>query len=284
MKVLFMKYAAGITLYNPTNDEIENVIKYRDLFDLVIVYDNTDLIVKDYVDKIKSSHIIYLSENVNSGLPYAFNSIITHIKNFNIDVLCTLDQDSIFEAESIQSIKNYIEANPNFLDTVGVVAPFIEYHDAKIFTAHNKVINRDWVITSGAFLNLRLLKENNILYDNNYFLDRFEIDLCKQIVKKGYYVQMYCGAVLFQNLGYKGKTGHSNHSADRHYYLFRNRFYFNKKFYKNPIRSIRNVLQTIRHIVFILLGEDDKFNKIKQLIYAVTDYNNEHMGRRCTYV
>ena len=48
-----MKYACGITLYNPTDDIVERINNYSDVFDLVYLFDNTES---------KEKHLNFYSE------------------------------------------------------------------------------------------------------------------------------------------------------------------------------------------------------------------------------
>ena len=116
-------------------------------------------------------------------------------------------------------------------------------------------------------------------YDNKYFIDKFEIDLCQQMTTRGIEVLMYHGSVLYQNLGERNGHRHPNHSALRHYYLFRNRFYFNRKWFTNIKCIVLDVLQTLKHIGLILLFEDEKMYKIQFLKKAIKDYKKGNMGK-----
>ena len=71
-----MKFAAGITLYNPTVENIRHVKEYVNLFDKVFIYDNSEPeFVKNYNPYIR--HIVrrtreFLENSINpkTGLPY----------------------------------------------------------------------------------------------------------------------------------------------------------------------------------------------------------------------
>lgn len=270
-----MKYAAGITLYNPTKSQISHIKEYSNSFDLVILYDNSEPDYEKPSYDIIGNKFRILTQNENKGLPFAFNAIIDECDAF--DYLCTLDQDSTFSEEDIKSMKDYIETISNQRN-IGIIAPFIDYG----FGSHEKNQNleiRKWVITSGSFVNLDVLRKENIRYDNAYFIDKFEIDLCEQLRRRGYVVAMYHNSVLHQELGEASGHRHPNHNSLRHYYLFRNRFYFNSKWYTGLYKSFLNVAQTIKHVCLITLYEDRKVEKIKQLYIAYRHYRRKKMFR-----
>lgn len=269
-----MKYSYGVAipLYNPTSQQVNNIKKYKKSFDKVFIFDNSDVMLK----KIYTfdDGFIYITEDTNKGLPYAFNYILNLEECKELDFLCTIDQDSKFEINEIRLMQDKIEKDSN-LDLYGIIAPYIDYGSNNV-KKEDKVVEKKWVISSGSFLNLKYLYRENIKYDEKYFIDRFEVDLCKQLECKGYKILMYCGAILEQELGYSNggnKKKYANHSVNRHYYIFRNRFYFNNKWYKGIKKFYLNFLQTLKHILDISIYEDNKIEKIKQIKKAILDYN-----------
>ena len=94
------------------------------------------------------------------------------------------------------------------------------------------------------------MRDKDFKYDEKYFIDKFEINLCIQTLKAGYEIIMYYGSVLNQRLGEESGHNHPNNSPFRKYYLYRNRFNFNHKF---PKRVILNILQIVKHLLLILL-------------------------------
>lgn len=268
-----IRFAAGITFYNPTKEEIDKALSLEDSFDKVFIFDNSDpSYIKPRYEFPEKYEI--LTENENKGLPYAYNSIIERCHD--IDFLCTMDQDSVFLPNDINNIKKFIETeNPN----VGIMAPFVDYgHNNR--PSAKKVEKKEWVITSGSFVNLNILRNEGFAYDDNYFIDKFEIDLCMQYKRKGYDVLMYNGSVLHQALGEESGHSHPNHSTLRHYYLFRNRFYFNSKWNQGIKKVYLNLAQTSRHIFLIILYEDEKCKKIKTLKSAIDDYRYGRFGKK----
>lgn len=277
-----MKFAVGITLYNPADENIRHIKEYVDLFDKVFIYDNSEPdFIKTY--KFEYKNVFYISYNRNDGLPFAYNRILDSEEIIDCDYLCTLDQDSVFTKENIKKIQDYIKENKDILkEKTGIVAPFISYNGE--FPKSETIVEKERVITSGSFLNLYLINKFKLRYDEKYFIDKFEIDLCKQIRNLSFSIKIYNGSILKQRLGDDLGKGHSNHSALRHYYLFRNRFYFNNKFYPFIVCWIMNILQIIRHLFKIVFIENDSINKVKQLFLAYNDYSNGKMGKRETRI
>ena len=268
-----LRFVAGVTLYNPTIEELKHISDYSTSFEKIFLFDNSEPNYSrpryEFNDKFE-----IITDGNNMGLPYAFNRIIEKCGDY--DYLCTLDQDSVFAAEDIEKIKVFISTHAQ--QGIGIVAPYIDYGFSKINLSET-ADEKNWVITSGSFVNLSVIKKHNLRYDLNYFIDKFEIDMCQQMIVKGYTILMYHGAVLHQLLGEKNGHRHTNHSVLRHYYLFRNRLYFNQKWHHGIKKLSLNLLQTLRHLYLILLYEDDKTSKMRAFVTAVSDYKKGKLGK-----
>ncbi len=72
----------------------------------------------------------------------------------------------------------------------------------------------------------------------------------------------------------------TNHNAIRRYYITRNRFYVWKK-YKEYFPWFINYEKnrTIKEIIKLLLGEDDKILKIKMIIQGYWDFKKNKFGK-----
>ncbi|SDL41641.1 rhamnosyltransferase [Kandleria vitulina] len=278
-----MKFAAAVTLYNPTETQLRNCISYTKTFDYVFLIDNSEPSIDLSNIYLNNSKIKYIDMKGNKGLSDAFNEVLNRIDDFECDYVCTLDQDSKYFGKDIEvmkefivdsSLKKYYNINPN---NVGIYAPVIDYgggtHSNKLFEKRKRVI------TSGSFLNIKIINQLGIRYDSNYFIDRFDIDFCQQLIEKKLDIILYYKSVLYQCLGEGDNKNHSSHNLIRHYYIFRNRLYFNKKYFKPIKRYTLNFLQTLKHIIHIIIYEPNKVSKIKQLFPAIQDYYRGKMGK-----
>ncbi|MBQ8279931.1 MAG: hypothetical protein IJZ23_08850 [Roseburia sp.] len=270
-----LSFFAGIILYNPTQNNIQNIIEYEKGFDKVIVFDNSDN-GKNNAEYFEKEKWIYHKAQKNEGISTAINYMLDLCSENHVDFLCTLDQDSIFDLESIHILKEYI--SNNLRTDIAIYAPRIDYLNRKQRVEKNLISEREWVITSGNFINIKIVREKAIKYDESYFIDRCDRDFCMQITKMNLKIVVNNQAVLCQPLGALEENGRMGHSALRHYYCFRNRFYYNAKYYTGVEKWSRNAVQTIRQIGMILLKESDKYNKIRMLYKAINDYKKGRMG------
>ena len=270
-----MKYALALTFFNPTIDNIDNLQNYIENFDEIFIYDNS-LDNKKYKEFIPNDEKVhYLFDGINDGLPRAFNTVLNSSYIKNCDILCTMDQDSHFGDSEIRKIKSFIEKNNN--KEVAIFAPYIIYNN-KYKVPQQKVTYEEWVICSGSFVNLDIVRKHKVRYDENYFIDRFEVDFCKQLRLLGYKIVVNTDSMMKQELGTDSGHKHSNHSALRHYYLFRNRLYFNYKYYSKTKAFCLSVLQIIKHTLLIFLFEEHKIEKVKACLYGFVDYRKKKFG------
>ena len=274
--------ACGVVTFNPTKDILPKIEEYSHLFDYVYIYDNTikglSSVLTNKISRYKNV-LLYTNGN-NDGLAKAYNYFLIRTKN-KYDFLCTLDQDSKFSKMDIQSMFNLL--NVNKLNDVAVVGPVVIYNQvstSKKISNEKELKNRQYLISSGSFINLKIIRQNpNIKFDENYFIDRVDTDFCTDCLRNGYRICEYEHSVLFQNLGEKITKKGSQHSYIRHYYMFRNRIYFNYKYYGKLKATILTCLQSLKQCMRIVFLEKQKKIKLKQFILAYHDYVTGDMGK-----
>ncbi|EPZ9215613.1 glycosyltransferase [Clostridium perfringens] len=272
-----IKYAVAVTLYYPSEEDINKIYDYCQVFDLVFIYDNTESHANSHLI-FNNNKIIYYTTGKNNGLAIAFNKAIDVCVQNSIDYLCTMDQDSTFVIHEIEKIKSYIEKNHSIImSSIGAIGPFVSFDNC--FRAEERVEEKNWIITSGTFLNLSLLIKTRISFDENYFIDRLDKDLCEQIVRSGKKIIVYMNSVLYQTLGEGNRKKNPDHSPLRHYYIFRNRLYYNKKFLTNPSKFFNNIIQSVKHILLILIFEKEKGKKIQMCKKGMSDYKQCKFGK-----
>lgn len=254
-----MKYACGVVLYHPDKENIDELIKLKPSFDLFLAYNNTEE-MPDY--QLRNVCDVFFSSNKNDGLAKSYNQFIEYCIECEIDVLCILDQDTMLSVENLMSIKKYIEYN--YSNQVAIYAPRLKGSKRE-----------NWVINSNSFLNIPVLKRECLRYDEYYFIDRLDADFCMQIRKKQLSIDIIDDVVLDHKIGL-GKKG--EHTPMRHYYMFRNRIYYNHKFFPRYKAMVLTVLQDMRHIGVILKNESDKSAKLKAGVRGKIDYIRKHSG------
>ena len=260
--------ACGVVLFCPSISDIKNVLSYTNQFDWVIVYLNSP-ISNDLREMLEDTHnVVILGEGTNDGLSIACDRMCQWAKHEGVLYFLTFDQDSRIDEDSIARLTDYIATHQ--LEKVGAVCPYIVLDGNKEKNI-NETIDVNWCITSGCLFDLNLYG-NAVEFDKNYFIDRLDRDFCKQITDAGYRIVRVGNAVLHQKLGETIKVHgveYSSHSALRHYYISRNRLYYNRKF-RVPMHE--GVLQMLKHLYEILMFEPQKKDKIKMFFMGIKHY------------
>lgn len=281
-----MKFCCGVTLYYPSKEELENVVKYSEVFEKVYIFDNTnkeDKIIQNEKYFIHNQKFNYYSDKKNNGLSVAYNKMCKYAINDDFDYICLFDQDSRVNYEDILKIQNYIKIQKN--KNCALYAPQIIYeHKYNKYHLENDKITEtkvDWAISSGSFINLYLYSKTNG-FDENYFIDRIDHDYCITVKKLGYEIIQLGGVYLKQKLGESKKfilVNVSQHSELRHYYIFRNRYYYYLKNNKGVYIKLKLAILSVFHIIKVILFEENKVRKCKIMMKARADFIEGKMGK-----
>lgn len=273
-----MKKAAGIFLYNTTIEDADNLNYYAGIFDCLYLYLNSPL--SDEVKSIlnKSDNIRLLGNGNNDGLCVASNQICSKAFDDGVEWILFLDQDSRITTDAIDSLYSYAAGNTSSTNMVALICPRIIIGANSSDADSPEEEDVEWCITSGSLFNLRVYK-TQFSFDESYFIDRVDRDICKQIRDFGYRIVRLNYIILHQQLGTtvsRWGTSYCSHNYIRHYYIFRNRLYYNRKYH---VSRVRTAIQLLRHIYEVILFEKDKFRVLKYIRKGWIDYNNDRMGK-----
>lgn len=280
-----MKYGCGVVTYFPTNTQIDDIIKKKELFDMLLVFDNTpydSLIKANEIEKnFSEKKIVYIHNGKNRGLSVAYNIMCKMAMENDCDYLSILDQDSAFFSGEIKKMFSFIDKF-EVAEKVGVFAPTIVYKhsDNKTEIKSDGYELVKWAISSGSFLNLEVFKKTTG-FDEFLFIDRVDYDYCKMISEMQYYIIKVSDVFLLQELGetrYRFGKSISEHSSLRIYYMSRNRWYISNKHERFPKKWIVPLLATIRQYFMIIVYERDKVNKINCLNRGIKDFFSYKKG------
>lgn len=278
-----MNFCCGVTLFNPSKNELNSILKYLQVFKLVYVYDNTEgkesLVNKRFFNEYKN--IVYFSNGQNMGLSYAYNVVCREAIQNGFKYICIFDQDSNINILNLNYMIECISRNND--SKVAIYTPKIIYHHIKNqedFKNQNEaMLEIEWAISSGSFINLEVYHKHNLEFDENYFIDRLDYDYCISVKNLGYKIIQIENVCLYQTLGEVRRTIFgtvSQHNALRHYYIFRNRLYMHKKMNKSRLKLI---ISSIRHILSIILLEENKIEKIKYVYKGYSDFKQNRMKK-----
>lgn len=234
-----MKLACSVVLYQPDEDAIKRIDELAALFNPVIVLDNSSKAVSSLLE-VKNPAIVYLPFYENKGIAYALNKALEVSKEQDCDFLLTLDQDSTYPYASHSVVLEELGKLDLSKDAILALAT---KNDAKKHQGKESFAYVHDAITSGNFLNLALLKEKNIRFDDDLFIDYVDFDLDAKINLAGLRIKQLYTLSFDHTIGnplvrhfFFIKFYCMNHSPLRYYYRFRNAYYLyhqNKKYYRH---------------------------------------------------
>lgn len=278
---------AGIVLYNPDIDRLEQNIKAAKLqVGEVVLFDNGSRNIKDVIHMLHINNLkcILLEEEQNMGIAYALNKIASWSIENKYDWLLTLDQDTVISSGLVKEYCKYLK-----LPRVGqLCCNFIdrntgreEYNDFK----SNSYSEIDKWITSGSLINLAALKKIGG-FDEKLFIDYVDFDVCFALRKYDFknYIINFVG--MLHEIGDRKeyKIGLKsidvmNHNAIRHFYISRNEIIVYKRY---PDETLPNmyVLQ-IKTMIKVILFESNKREKIKAIFKGTISGLSNYFIRDC---
>lgn len=274
-----IKLAGVVVIYNPSDNILNSIASYNNFVEELYVIDNSENKNVELVNKIKSQfkNIVYVANPSNLGIAKALNMGAELAVKKGYSWLLTMDQDSFVNSDMIRILCEFIEHNEN--QRIGMVSPFhlcVEKDKPSTEEINQKVLT---TMTSGSILNLKAYKEIGPFIDE-FFIDCVDTEYCLRLNKNNYRVFKLHNAVMKHSLG-RAKTHNflffkancTHHSAFRRYYIIRNRWLV-MDMYKSMFPSfiLHGLKYTLKELLFVILLEDDKFNKLKCMFKGFVDY------------
>ena len=268
-----MKLAAVVISYDYSDEQLfENVKRYIDDVDLMIIWDNTPQERKKLNDEFwtnQKTKTLFLTTGKNEGIGYALNRAVECAKQYGCTHLLTMDQDSIWR--DFAGYRRTVEFD-NDVD-IAIYAPTIADAESDFVFCCNK--SDLYAITSGSILDLGV-DEKVGGFNEKFFIDEVDNEYCIRAVKKGFHIKILENCYLYQHFGYKDGQSFlarqtANYSAFRTYFQVRNRLWMWRLYPKQLSwrYHARTLLMTItKRCAIILVYEKDKMNKMKAIMKA----------------
>lgn len=241
-----MKIGSVIVSYNPKVDLLnENIDAIISQVDAVLIVDNGSKNIERIRLSISDKNIHILELKKNMGIAYALNSGISYFQDLKFDWVITLDQDSIAPRNLINDLININEFKD---ENIGIVAAdFIDVSQGEESSTRTGVVGYSKrVITSGSLTNIKVWQSVGG-FDEQLFIDYVDHDFNQRIMDMGFEIFQVNDVSFKHSLGEgvssesnvlakifaKQSKGHTDHSAFRQYYIFRNGIIFTKRYSKN---------------------------------------------------
>lgn len=288
------KVAAIIISYNPDNNLLDSIELLINQVEKIIIVDNGSESEKkkniNLIKDINNEKIKIIFNQENLGIATALNIGVKDALKQGYNWILTMDQDSKVSSNMIEKMfevystideserKDILSIFPNFVDE-----RIQSIEENSEMNAYEYV---DADITSGNLLKAEVFDKVGF-FDDSLFIDLVDTDFCMRLNEENIKMIKVRDAILYHSLGESqtvksifGKFNTSNHSALRRYYMTRNRFYTWEKYKDlNSFTLNRDKKLFKKEFIKIILGENDKINKIKMVFKGYKDYKKGIRGK-----
>jgi len=275
-----IKLASVVVLYNPSQENINNISLYKKEVDRIYIVDNTD----DNIKRINNTQKLkYIKLGENKGIAYALNIGAKKAIEDGYEWLLTMDQDSKMTEDIIVKMKDFLISTKE--ENVGLISPYQDI-DSKEDNISEDIENMIEVMTSGNIINLDAYKKIGGFKDW-LFIDCVDTDYCMNLHKHGYKVLRLNRIVMKHELGnlvvhklFNKEYPCYNHNPIRRYYIVRNNLYINS-LYKNLYPEYCKRLLRIQkgQVKRIIVFEKNKFQKLRMMYKGYRDYKKGIKGK-----
>ena len=299
-----MSVIATVVLFNPNLALLKRL--YKSLYhqvDSIIFSDNSEdnsikEDVKNWINQLIPSDIIYLDLHKNHGIAYAQNRGIEVAKERGTRFVLLLDQDSALPNTMVSDLISVYErllhtnhkvatVGPSFLDEKSnVLARIIRYDKIgiqKIIPDESKDFERaHHIISSGSLIPIQVLNEVGMMKES-LFIDMVDTEWCIRAKLYGYDSFVAPKTIMRHSIGDEfvsvGQRKVNLHSDFRNYFIVRNSVYV--VLYERMSLNFR-IAQLIRvplHILFYSYHSKRRLYSLGLLTKAVIDGILKNMGK-----
>lgn len=270
--------AGVVILYHPDERVEENIRSYLPQLDLLVVFDNTPEISESLRDFFRSSaKIHYHGDGRNHGMAAGLNFGASKALEFECQWLLTMDQDSRFEPNALETILQFSRKQKQ----AGIVSPRHDLEGKSPARNPHEYEEVAYVMTSGNLLNLQAYSKAGPFLEK-LFIDYVDCEYCLRLKRLGYRVTVVNRARLLHSLGkieprrFLGLTFHpTNHSPERRYYMTRNRLYVMTKY---PGFAFSEMWAWAKEMVKLVFFENEKIVKLRNVSRGTLDFFKGRYG------
>jgi rhamnosyltransferase len=230
----------------------------------------------------------------NLGMATALNQGVRRAIEQGYAWALTLDQDSWPEEHLVQALSEIYLSHPErkLLKMIGsnYVKPITGRSALLSYGAIASHVEVEVVITSCSLMSLKDFEEIGPFRDD-FFIDQVDAEYCLRLRSRGYTVVMSSVPLMVHPIG--SETMHkllypricSNHSPLRRYYITRNRLVLYRKYiFQEPQWVLKSLNAALREVIFIILFEKDKTQKLKSIFMGIYHALSGRMGKLQTEV
>ena len=278
-----MKVALATVFFNPTIEDIKSFINLSTNFKHSLCYLNS-VLCKDYIDLLRDNSIKIIGTGNNDGLSIAYNYMANEsINEYKLEYIFLTDQDSRFNKKILEDFFN--SAGQVFIknSNIGICSMFPKEGNRNLkiynlFKSNRIFKSTNFSINSGSLLQLKAWQKVGG-YDEKLFIDKIDTDFCNSLKSRNFNIMQSMFHHFEHSIGKKkeflfGFIQYNSQNKFRHFHsmysrilILRKRKRDLKNNYLNKIfLNLKFMLQCFKHLLLILLFEDNKLIKVKKII------------------
>lgn len=186
-----------VSLYNPTDRELETIQGYLPYLDRCILMDDSECCEKSLIieDFFKKSDVEYIWNGGNIGLSRSLNKGIDKAREYGAEWILFMDSDSNFFTNIISVYQEYITMHDTL--QIAMLVPQHNYNRHKRHPEKGERLVKKAML-SGCLFNVSVLEHIGI-FDERFFIDGLDYEWCERAIKNGYKIVECREAVINHN-------------------------------------------------------------------------------------
>lgn len=280
--------AAVIVAYNPKQQIVGNVATIANQVRKVIVVDNTPSTEADPHLQLLETRFgcTIIRNHQNLGIAIALNLGVKYAMEIGCNWVCTLDQDSVACTDFISEMLATYRQTPQ-PERIALITPHYVDRESKVrvrlrCSTSGEILT---TMTSGSMVPSIAIRKLGF-FDEDLFIDGVDTEFCLRARREGMII-LQSPALLWHSLGRTTyhrilglRFGTTNHSAERHYYISRNRIRLLARYAKDWPWVWRELRGTVFDIIKICLVEKGKLKKFYAMMVGIVDALSGKVGKR----
>lgn len=291
----FNNTAVLIITFNPEDVLIDTVKYLSQQYKRVIIVDNGSgpkglEILKQLTRLYSDKNLNVLFNSENFGISKALNQGFEKARQLGFKWVLTFDQDSKPSSEYLVKGNEVLESYQQ-PEHVAMITPTLYEQQLQMvipFRARpqDKCSKARLAITSGAITRVDSFFEVSG-YNEDLFIDYVDFDFCFRLRHNGFTILESNELILNHQLGQTQRHDFlftnfitTHHNEIRRYYITRNRLYMYKKYYiLETDWVIEDSINFLKDVFKILLAEEQKTAKMKNIILGIKDFSTNKYGK-----